>query len=97
MPDFSTMTYLIWALVVGYLVIGLILTRNVLRAPSKRMRFWDFGLGAVVMPVLFVFLLLCILFQDLWKRLLLALDFKPPEDMHAGPQDPPEPDPKDLI
>ena len=77
--------YYLYAAIFTYLVVGLILTRSVLRAPSRRMRCWDVARGAVVMPVLSVVLFLCILFEDLWRRLLIALDFDPPENMHAGP------------
>jgi len=62
------------------------MTRNILAIPRRRMRFWDLALGAVVMPVLSVFLFLCVLTEDLWKRLLIALDYNPPEEMRAGPK-----------
>lgn len=71
-----------------YLLIGLILTTSVLRAPSRRMRYYDFALGAVVMPVLFVALLVLEAANHLWKRLLIALNYDPPEEMRAGPQEP---------
>ena len=74
----------------AYLVGGLILTRYVLKAPSHRMRLRDYALGGLVMPVLFVVLLGLILIEDLWKKLLLALDFDPPEEMRAGPKPSPE-------
>jgi hypothetical protein len=47
-------------------------------------------LGAVVMPVLALILFLCTLFEGLWKRLLIALDYNPPEEMRAGPKPPGE-------
>ncbi len=70
-----------------YLLIGLILTNSVLRAPSRRMRYYDFALGAVVMPVLFVALMVMEAGHKLWKRLLIALDYNPPEEMRAGPKE----------
>lgn len=85
MPD--PMTYILSAIFI-YLVLGLILTRNVLRMPRRRMRFWDVALGAVIMPVLSLILFLCIIGEDLWKRLLIALDLNPPEEMRAGPKPP---------
>ncbi len=68
------------------------LTRTILRMPSRRPSFWDMVVGAFTMPVLFVCLLACVLFEDLWKRLLIALDYNPPEEMRAGPETPPERD-----
>lgn len=85
-----TTTHIIWALVSAYLVTGLILTRNVLRVPRKRQRLRDLALGAVVMPVMFVFLMLCVFFEHLWARPLIVLDFKPSEEIRAGPRDPNE-------
>ncbi len=80
-----------------YLVIGLILSRTVLRAKSRgRRSFWDVVVGAAIMPVLFVILLACILFEDLWKRLLIALDYEPPEEMRAGPETPAARDPSET-
>ena len=75
--------------ILAYLVLGVVLTRSVLRAPRRRMRFWDIALGAVVIPVLSLVLFLFILCEDAWKRLLIALDFDPPEEMRAGPKDEP--------
>ena len=81
------MTYILYGILAAYLIAGLILTRTVLR-PNRRLRYYEVALGAVFMPILFIFLLLCIFFEDLWKRLLIALDFDPPEEMRAGPKDP---------
>jgi len=86
--------YLIAAAI--YLVIGLFLSRNVLRAKSHRRSLWDVVVGAATMPVLFVILLACILFEDLWKRLLIALDYEPPEEMRAGPETPAARDPSET-
>jgi hypothetical protein len=87
------MTYVLLA-ILAYLVVGLIMTRNILVMPRRRPRFWDLAVGAVVMPVLSVVLFLSILAEDLWKRLLIVLDFNPPEEMRAGPK-PPTGDGKD--
>ncbi len=40
------------------------------------------------MPVLLVLALLMMLFEKLWARLLVLLDFDPPENMRAGPAPP---------
>lgn len=72
----------------AYLVVGVILTYNVLKIPRRRPRFWDVAVGAVIMPVLSAVLFLCVLFEPLWKRLLIALDYNPPEEMRAGPKPP---------
>ena len=79
------MNYVRYA-IAAYLVVGILLTRTVLRAPSLRMRFRDYVLGSIVMPVLFVALLTCVVSEDLMKRILIALDFDPPENMRAGPR-----------
>ena len=90
------MNYVLYA-ISAYLVLGIILTRSVLRTRTFRLRFSDVALGAVVMPVLSLAMLLCVLFEDIWKRLLIALDFDPPEEMRAGPAAPGSPEPgKDL-
>ncbi|MBY0510784.1 MAG: hypothetical protein K2P94_11635 [Rhodospirillaceae bacterium] len=70
----------------AYLVVGVVLTYNVLKIPRRRLRFWDVAVGAVIMPVLSAVLFLCVLFEPLWKRLLIALDYNPPEEMRAGPK-----------
>ncbi len=72
----------------AYLLVGVILARTVFKAPSMRLRFRDHLLGAVCMPVLFVALLVFSLIEDLWARLLIVLDYEPPEEMRAGPKDP---------
>lgn len=82
LPSLSTIIYV---LIAAYLITGLFLARSVLRVPRKRMRLRDLALGAVVMPVLSTFLFLCIVFEAWWKRLLIALDYDPPEEMRAGP------------
>lgn len=81
------MDYILLGILAVYLITGIVLTRSVLR-PNRRLRLREVALGALFMTVLFVFLLLCILFEDLWKRLLIALDFNPPEEMRAGPKTP---------
>lgn len=82
------MTYVLYGLLAAYLITGLILTRTILRAPRKRQRLRDLALGAVVMPVLFVALLVAEAFNKAWRRLMLMLDLKPPEEMQPGPPDP---------
>ena len=75
--------------IAAYLVLGAILTYSVFREMRRpRRRFRDFALGSVLMPILLVLLLLFILFEKLWARLLIVLDFDPPEDMRAGPAEP---------
>jgi hypothetical protein len=78
-----------YALIAGllYLVMGIVLTRTVFKAPTMRLRFKDVIIGATLMPLLFIALLLSVFFEDLWKRLLIALDYNPPEEMRAGPKD----------
>jgi len=88
------MNYVYYA-ILAYLVVGLILTRKVLRIPRRRMRFWDVAMGAVVMPVLSFALFVCVLSEDLWKRILILLDFDPPEEMRAGPDAPASDEPGD--
>jgi len=74
----------------AYLVVGIMLTRVILRIPRRRLRFRDMVIGAVAMPVLFLALLFLTFLEDAWKRLLIVLDFTPPEEMRAGPK--PKPD-----
>jgi hypothetical protein len=71
-------------------VIGIILTYNVLALPRRRLKLRDLVVGAVVMPVLAVVLVLCEVFEKAWKRLLIILDYNPPEEMRAGPKPPSE-------
>ena len=78
--------------ILAYLVLGFVLTRSVFKAPSIRMRFSDVVLGAIFMPILVLLLVLFDFFEEMWKRLLIALDFDPPEEMRAGPQAPADPD-----
>jgi hypothetical protein len=78
--------YYVLSAVAAYLLIGVILTYNVLALPRRKPRFRDIALGAAVMPVLSSVLFLCVLFEPLWKRLLVMLDFNPPEEMRAGPK-----------
>ena len=72
--------------IAGYLFVGLLLTRVILRAPSHRMRIRDYLIGSVAMPILFVALLTCVVSEDLMRKILIALDFDPPENMRAGPR-----------
>lgn len=73
-----------------YLLIGIVMTYNVLARPRHRPEFMDVALGAVVMPMLALILFLAVLFEKLWKRLLIALDYNPQEEMRAGPKPPGE-------
>jgi hypothetical protein len=75
-----------------YLVVGIFLTHVVLRLPRQRLKFRDIVLGAVAMPVLFVALLVLTFLEDAWKRLLIVLDYNPPEEMRAGPKPKPDAD-----
>ena len=77
-----------------YLVAGLVLTRSILKNTSMRMRFRDAVLGAVATPILFTAMLAFELFEDLWARLLVMLDYDPPEEMRAGPKEPVREQPK---
>ncbi len=80
------MIYLGSAILV-YLLIGVVLTRSVsTRGPTLRISFRDVVVGAVLMPVVFLLALVCIAFEELWARLLIALDYEPPEEMRAGPE-----------
>lgn len=78
------MIYVVLA-VAAYLVLGVVLTWSLLKGTTRRFRFRDAVLGAVFMPVLFVLLLLFELLEGVWERLLILLDFDPPEEMRAGP------------
>jgi hypothetical protein len=81
------MNYVLYGLG-AYLILGIVLTRFVFTgASAPRFRFSDFAIGAVIMPVVCVAMLLFILFEKLWARLLIALDFDPPENLRAGPGD----------
>ena len=82
------MNYVLYG-VLAYLALGIFLTRSILMiAPTIRTRFRDYAVGAVLMPVLLLFALLLSLFEKLWARLLIALDYEPPENMRAGPDAP---------
>ncbi len=78
--------YYVLAAVAAYLLIGIILTYNVLAIPRRKPRKVDLALGAVIMPVLTIILILCEVFEDVWKRLCILLDFNPPEEMRASPK-----------
>lgn len=75
---------------VAYVALGLVLTRVLLKGTSQRFRVRDAVLGAAFMPILFVFLFLFEALEGLWERLLIALDYDPPEEMRAGPVKPEE-------
>ncbi len=79
------MTYVLSA-IATYLALGLFLTRYV-TAPKMRMRFSDLVLGGLFMPIIMTGLLLFMLYEAAWKRILIALAFDPPEEMRAGPKE----------
>ena len=54
--------------------------------PRRRLR--DFALGSVLAPILLVALILLLLFEKLWARLVVVLDLEPPENMRAAPAEP---------
>ena len=74
--------------IAAYLALGLFLTRYV-TAPKLRMRFGDAVLGACFMPIIMIGLLLFMLYEKMWKRILIALAFDPPEEMRASPKEEP--------
>jgi hypothetical protein len=83
------MTYVLYG-ALAYLVIGAGLTRLIFSGPgTPRGTFKDFVIGSLIIPVVSVALLIFILFEKLWARLLIALDYEPPENMRAGPLEPP--------
>ncbi len=75
--------------IAAYLALGVFLTHLLLLEMHRpRRRFRDFALGSVLAPVLLVFLILLVLFEKLWARLVIVLDLEPPENMRAGPVEP---------
>jgi hypothetical protein len=78
-----------------YLVLGVVLTHVLWASPRRRIRFRDALVGSFFMPIVFCGLMLCIAFEELWKRLMIVLDFKPPEEMRAGPETPGSSDTKE--
>ena len=79
------MNYLLCGLL-AYLVLGVVLSYAILPGPMKRrLRFRDVVLGAFFMPVLFLLLIFFDISEDMWARILIVLDFDPPEKMRAGP------------
>lgn len=85
------MIYLLLA-IGAYLVAGLVLTFMILPGPNKRrLRFRDVIIGSIAMPVLFVLLIVFDISEEAWARILIMLDFDPPEIMRAGPKKPHQP------
>ena len=77
----------VWAGLAAYLVIGLILTYSILPGPNKRpLRFRDIVLGSLFMPILFVILIVFDISEEMWAKILIVLDFDPPEIMRAKPR-----------
>lgn len=82
------MTY-IYIVIAVYLITGLYLTRVMLAGMQRRRsHLRDWVLGSVSMPVVMLIGLLCLVVEKLWARLLVALDYEPPEEMRAGPVEP---------
>ncbi|MHB1206237.1 MAG: hypothetical protein ACYCZX_11755 [Rhodospirillaceae bacterium] len=80
------MIYLIIG-VSAYLAAGLVLTYMILPGPMKRaLRFRDVIVGPIAMPVLFVLLIVFDISEEAWARILIMLDFDPPEVMRARPK-----------
>ncbi|MBX7199233.1 MAG: hypothetical protein K1X51_07625 [Rhodospirillaceae bacterium] len=79
-----------------YYVLGFILTRVILKGTTLRMGFRDFIVAPFAMPVLFVVLMVFDLSEEAWARILVMLDFDPPEKMRAKPIDKFQPDKIDL-
>lgn len=89
------MNYLYIGIAVYY-VLGFILTRVILKGTSIRMGFRDFLVAPLAMPVLFVALMVCDISEEAWAKILVMLDFDPPEKMRARPIDKFQPDKIDL-
>ncbi len=79
-----------WTLpgIAAYLALGAFLTRLILMEmyrPPRRLR--DFALRSVLAPILLVVLILSLLFEKLWAKLVIVLDLEPPENMQTGPSE----------
>lgn len=68
-----------------YYVLGFILTRVILKGTTIRMGFRDFLVAPLAMPVLFVVLMVFDVSEEAWAKILVILDFEPPERMRAKP------------
>lgn len=79
-----------------YYVLGFILTRVILKGTTIRMSFRDFVVAPFAMPVLFVVLMVFDISEEAWARILVMLDFDPPEQMRAKPLEKFRPDKIDL-
>lgn len=77
--------YWLWGAAAVYLLLGLILTRVVLKGTTYRLRFRDVVVGSVAMPILFVLLMVFEISDETWRRILILLAFDPPEIMRAKP------------
>lgn len=76
---------ILWGAAGIYLVLGLILTRVILRGTTYRLKFRDAVVGSFVMPVLFLLLMFFEVSDETWRRILIMLAFDPPEIMRAKP------------
>lgn len=79
-----------------YYVLGFILTRVILKGTTIRMGFRDFLVAPLAMPVLFVVLMAFDVSEEAWAKILVILDFDPPERMRAKPIERFEPDKIDV-
>jgi hypothetical protein len=77
MPTGTEDAYVIYAGATVYFVVGVLLTRSILKKTKIPLRFADVTVGAFFMPVIFLFDRLLILLDHLWFSLLLLLDFQP--------------------
>jgi hypothetical protein len=88
-------TYLYIGIAIYY-VLGFILTRVILKGTTIRMGFRDFLFAPLAMPVLFVVLMVFDISEEAWAKMLVMLDFDPPEQMRAKPIDKFVPDKIDI-
>lgn len=89
------MNYLYIGLGVYYLL-GFVLTRVILKGTTIRMGLRDFLFAPLAMPVLFVVLMVFDISEEAWAKILVILDFDPPEQMRAKPLDKFQPDKIDI-
>lgn len=83
------MTYVLYGCAAAYLLWGIFLTHSLLSGLRRRRTIVrDWLLGPLVLPVLFVVGLVFMACEKLWARLLVMLDYEPPEQMRAGPVEP---------
>ena len=78
----------LWGAAGAYLVLGLILTKVILKGTTYRLKFRDALVGSVAMPILFLLLMFFEISDETWRRILIMLAFDPPEIMRAKPLEP---------